>query len=135
MNAQRMAANKRTGKSWSAVVGRLTAGRARFEALVAEALDGLPSDFAHALSNVEVLIEDTAPDPGLLGLYEGIPQTDRDGAYAGVLPDRITIYRRSIERIATSEDDLRKIVRDTVLHEIAHHFGISDERLRELGAD
>jgi predicted Zn-dependent protease with MMP-like domain len=128
-------ASKKIGKSWAPVVGELAGRKARFEALVAHALDDLPDDFARAMENVDVIVEDTAPEPGLLGLYEGIPQTNRGSAYAGVLPDRITIFRRSIERIARDDDHLRKLVRDTVVHEIAHHFGISDERLRELGAD
>jgi predicted amidohydrolase/predicted Zn-dependent protease with MMP-like domain len=128
-------ATKKIGTSWAPAVSHLAGNRARFEQLVAEALDSLPEDFARAMENVDVIIEDVAPEPGLLGLYEGVPQTDRGSAYAGVLPDRITIFRRSIERIAKDDDDLQRIVRDTVVHEIAHHFGISDARLRELGAD
>jgi predicted Zn-dependent protease with MMP-like domain len=106
----------------------------RFEELVREALDGLPDWVARRLDNVEVLIEDEPP-PGanLLGLYEGIPLTRRGMSYAGVLPDRITLFRGPIERAARRDDDLRRIVRDTVVHEFAHFFGISDERLRELG--
>jgi predicted Zn-dependent protease with MMP-like domain len=111
------------------------AGRRRFEALVAEALDSLPPAFAAAMSNVEIVVEDTSEEPGLLGLYQGIPLTSRDSGYAGVLPDRITIYRRAVEKLATGEEDLRRIVRETVEHELAHHFGIDDERLRDLGRD
>lgn len=83
--------------------------------------------------NVEVIVEDAPGREGLLGLYEGIPQPSRGAGYAGVLPDRITIYRLPIEARARSDEDLEREVRKTVWHEIAHHFGISDERLRELG--
>ncbi len=112
----------------------MESGRA-FEALVESALEDLPATFAEALSNVEVIIDENSPPTGLLGLYEGIPLTERDSGYAGVLPDRITIFRRQIERIARDESHVREIVKDTVLHEIAHHFGISDDRLHELGRD
>ena len=89
------------------------------------------------MENVEVLLEDAPPpgQPGLLGLYEGIPLSQRGMSYAGVLPDRITLFRRAIEREARgSAERLREIVQHTVVHEIAHHFGISDDRLRELDA-
>jgi predicted Zn-dependent protease with MMP-like domain len=109
--------------------------RRRFEALVADALDGLPQWIRERLENVAVVVEDDPPhgQPSLLGLYRGIPLTRRGGAYAGVLPDRITLYRRTIEAVSRSDDDLRERVRHTVVHEFAHHFGISDDRLRELG--
>jgi predicted Zn-dependent protease with MMP-like domain len=110
----------------------------RFERLVAEALDGLPEWVRQRLDNVEVLVEDDAPagQPGLLGLYEGIPMTERGMDYAGALPDRITLFRRTIERYAGPDDDaVRRMVGDTVIHEVAHFFGISDERLHELGRD
>ena len=105
----------------------------RFERLVAEALDELPAWVLERLDNVEVLIEDDPP-PGqhLLGLYEGIPLTERGMNYAGVLPDRITLFRRPIIRHARSDADLKDTVKHTVVHEIAHFFGISDDRLREL---
>jgi predicted Zn-dependent protease with MMP-like domain len=106
----------------------------RFEELVAEALDGLPRWVQEKLDNVEVLIEGRPPrgHPGLLGLYEGIPLTKRGSGYFGVLPDRITLFRSSISRQAIDEEDLKRLVGHTVVHEIAHFFGISDDRLREL---
>jgi predicted Zn-dependent protease with MMP-like domain len=106
----------------------------RFEELVVEALDGLPAWVHDRLENVEVLIVDRPPpdQPGLLGLYEGIPLVERGMGYAGVLPDRITLFRWSIQRHARDEDNLRDVVRHTVVHEVAHFFGISDDRLREL---
>lgn len=106
----------------------------RFEELVAEALDGLPEWVQERLDNVEVLIEDRPPQgrPGMLGLYEGIPLTRRGSGYFGVLPDRITLFRSSISREAFDEEDLKRVVGHTVVHEIAHFFGISDDRLREL---
>ena len=110
--------------------------RERFDELVSQALDGLPEWVRMRLSNVAVLVEENGPreQPGLLGLYEGIAQTRRGGWYSGALPDRITLFRDAIERIARGDPErLRRIVAHTVAHEIAHHFGISDERLRELG--
>jgi predicted Zn-dependent protease with MMP-like domain len=108
-----------------------------FEQLVEEALDELPEWVLQSLDNVEVMVEEDPPpdQPGLLGLYEGIPLTRRGLNYFGVLPDRITLFRRSIEREAGSDEDLKRIVADTVVHEVAHFFGISDERLEELGRD
>ena len=106
--------------------------RALFEELVAQALDDLPEEFARQMENVAVVVEDEPTEP-LLGLYEGIPHTRRGPGYWGVLPDRITIYRRPLERHARSRQELAEEVRRTVWHEIAHHFGVSDERLRELG--
>jgi predicted Zn-dependent protease with MMP-like domain len=106
----------------------------RFEELAAEALDGLPEWVRQRLENVDVLIApDPPPDqPGLLGLYQGVPLTRRGFGYSGVLPDRITLFRSGILRGAQTEDDVRQSVRRVVVHEIAHFFGISDERLREL---
>jgi predicted Zn-dependent protease with MMP-like domain len=111
--------------------------RKRFEQLVAEAIDSLPAWVLERLENVDVVIEEEPPDddPDLLGLYEGIPLTERGMDYAGVLPDRIVLFRRTIEAEAEDEEDLKRIVADTVVHEIAHFFGISDDRLRELGWD
>jgi len=106
---------------------------ARFERMVSEALDSLPPELGELMRNVVVLVEHSDGPPGLLGLYEGIPLTARSSSYAGVLPDRITIYRRAICANAWSEWDVEDQVRKTVIHEVAHHFGISDERLRELG--
>lgn len=117
--------------------------RDRFEELVAAALDELPDWVLDRLENVEVLVEDVPPpgEPNLLGLYQGVPLTQRY-EYSGALPDRITLYRRSIEAHAWAEaggrpdgEALRRVVTETVVHEFAHFFGISDERLRELGRD
>jgi predicted Zn-dependent protease with MMP-like domain len=105
----------------------------RFEEMVATALDGLPEKLGQLMSNVAVTVEDGPGPPGLLGLYEGIPLTSRTTYYAGVLPDRITIYRQAICAICNSEDEVADQVRRTVVHEVAHHFGIDDERLGELG--
>jgi predicted Zn-dependent protease with MMP-like domain len=107
---------------------------ADFERLVSEALDDLPDDIRGLMSNVAVTVEDEPP-PGrnLLGLYEGIPWGRRGPYYAGALPDKITIYRGPIERMTGGNPErLRFQVRRTVFHEIAHHFGISDERLVEI---
>jgi predicted Zn-dependent protease with MMP-like domain len=109
----------------------------RFEELVAEALDSLPDWVQERLDNVEVMVEDRPPQgrrgSRLLGLYEGIPLTQRTSSgYFGVLPDRITLYQSNLERISRDEEDLRRHVRHTVVHEIAHFFGISDDRLREI---
>ena len=103
-----------------------------FEQEAQAAIDGLPAELRDAMSNVSVVIEDEPP-PGqsLLGLYQGIPLTRRGSYYGGVLPDKITIYRGPLERLY-SGDELVRQVRRVVLHEIAHHFGISDERLIEL---
>jgi predicted Zn-dependent protease with MMP-like domain len=106
----------------------------RFQVLAAQALDSLPAWIQERLDNVEVLIEDDPPpdQPTLLGLYEGIPLTRRGFGYSGVLPDRITLFRRTIESVARTDEQLRQAVRDTVVHEVAHFFGISDARLDEL---
>ena len=110
------------------------ATRERFEELVVEAVDGLPSWVRERLDNVEILVEDLAPPggAGLLGLYEGIPLTQRGSNYFGVLPDRITLFRSNLERLAPDEAALRSLVQHTVVHEVAHFFGISDERLVEM---
>ncbi len=105
----------------------------RFEELVADALDALPAELARVMDNVVVLVEDDAPEPGLLGLYEGVALTSRGSAYAGVLPDRITIFRGPILARCRTEAEAVTEVLVTVVHEVAHHFGIDDERLHELG--
>jgi predicted Zn-dependent protease with MMP-like domain len=112
-------------------------GAEEFEELVADALDELPQEIARLMDNVAIFVEDEAPDgENLLGLYEGIPLTERTSSYAGaVLPDRISIYRRNILAICDTADDVRDEVEITVVHEIAHHFGIDDHRLHELGYD
>lgn len=108
--------------------------RARFEELVSEALDEIPPEFAAAMTNVVVLVEDRDPaEPSLLGLYHGIALTERTSEYGGVLPDRIFIYREAILDICHTEDDVVDEVAITVVHEIAHHFGVDDERLHDLG--
>ena len=112
-----------------------------FEAAVNDALDRIPPDLARTMNNVAIFIEDDyTPQPGddpdtvLLGLYEGVPLTERDSWWdAGSLPDRITIYRQPILDICETRDDVIEEVTVTVVHEIAHHFGISDDRLHELG--
>jgi len=118
----------------------------RFEELVEEALTEIPATLWSAIDNVFVTVEewptqqqlqsaDIGPGSLLLGLYEGVPLTARTHAYGLVPPDKITIFRRPILRVCPPNDDaIREQVRRTVLHEIAHHFGISDARLHELGA-
>ena len=110
-------------------------GAAEFEGLVNEALDAIPDELADLIENVVVLVEDDAPadDPDLLGLYDGVALTERYGDYGMVLPDRIFIYRRPLLEMCASEEELVREVRITVVHEIAHHFGIDDDRLHELG--
>ncbi len=111
--------------------------RAEFEKLVSEAIDEIPSDFLAQMKNVAVVVEDEPSqeqleklrlrkDTALLGLYEGVPQTRRNAAYGMVLPDKITIFKNPIELVASTPAEIKKIVQDTVRHEIAHHFG-SDE--------
>ena len=106
-----------------------------FEALVSQALDDIPDELASLIENVVVLVEDDSPadDPDLLGLYDGVALTERYGDYGMVLPDRIFIYRRPRLQMCDSAEQLVEEVRITVVHEIAHHFGIDDDRLHELG--
>lgn len=113
-----------------------------FEDLVADAIDSLPLELAVRMENVEVVVEDEPPPemiarlaPGstLLGLYHGVPLTQRGQFYDRMLPDKISIYRGPITRMARTPDRIREQVRRTVIHEIAHHFGIDDDRLHELG--
>ncbi len=105
----------------------------RFAELVAEALDAIPEELGRLMDNVNVFVDDHSPPGGLLGLYEGVPLTQRE-AYGGmVMPDRITVFRRAICAAAVDEDEVRDQVRVTVVHEVAHHFGIDDDRLEELG--
>ena len=107
-----------------------------FEQLVEDAIASVPEPLAGFMSNVGVIVDEQAPPwQSVLGLYQGIPLTRRGVNYAAALPDKITIFRRPIERVyGTEPERLRDGVRHVVVHEIAHHFGISDERLRELGA-
>ena len=117
---------------------------AEFEKLVLEALDQIPDEISDRLDNVDVVVEDwptseqmagSGIEDGhyLLGLYEGIPLTDRYG-YDMVLPDKITLFQKPIEAICSSDEEIVTEVRTTVVHEVAHHFGIDDDRLEELGA-
>jgi predicted Zn-dependent protease with MMP-like domain len=106
--------------------------REEFEELVADALDSLPPELAKLMDNVAVMVEDQGRSPNILGLYQGVPLTRRWG-YAGAAPDRITIYQWPICVRARDADEVREQVRRTVIHEVGHHFGIDDPRLRELG--
>jgi predicted Zn-dependent protease with MMP-like domain len=106
----------------------------RFDELVSDALDLIPPDLAAAFDNVVVLVEGRDPgEPDVLGLYQGVALTERDSTYSGVLPDTITIYRDALLDVCDTEADVVEEVAITVIHEIAHHFGIDDERLHELG--
>jgi len=113
----------------------------RFRKLVEEALDSLPEEFAKRLNNVSVIVEDfpsrellrslkLPPWALLFGLYQGVPQTKRI-SYSGVLPDKITIFKKSIERVSNTEEEIKAQIRATVIHEIGHHFGLSEEDLRK----
>jgi predicted Zn-dependent protease with MMP-like domain len=117
--------------------------RRRFEQLVAEAIESLPGDFKEKMDNVAVVVEDL-PTPRearrsggggrrLLGLYQGHPLTRRDSRYGMVFPDKITIFQANVEAVCRGDEEIVEEVRRTVLHEIAHHFGIDDARLHELG--
>ncbi|CAN5650190.1 metallopeptidase family protein [soil metagenome] len=108
--------------------------RQRFDELVSDALDLIPAELATAIDNVVVLVEDrNLEEPDLLGLYEGVALTERDSFYAGSLPDTITIYRGALLQMCDSEQQVVDEVAVTVIHEVAHHFGIDDDRLHELG--
>lgn len=118
--------------------------RGRFEHLVIASLDALPDEFLTALDNVDVVVEDEpsaeqlaaaglAEGETLFGLYEGVPLTERTSGYGFVAPDKISIFRGPITREARDDEEIERIVQETVIHELAHHFGISDDRLRELG--
>jgi predicted Zn-dependent protease with MMP-like domain len=113
---------------------RMELDRPAFEALVEQALDEIPDELARLVHNVVVLVEDEAPAdaPDLLGVYDGVSLTDRGTDHTG-LPDRITIFRRPLLEMCADDDELVREVRITVVHEIAHHFGIDDQRLHELG--
>jgi len=109
---------------------------ASFEEHVRAALDSLPPDLARALENVAVVVEDEHPeDPDLLGLYHGVPLPERDSHYGGQLPDKISIYRLPLEESFPDPEELEEEIRITVLHELAHYFGIDEDRLEELGYD
>jgi len=107
----------------------------RFDELVDAAFARIPPELAAMLDNVVLFVEDDAPadDPDLLGLYDGTPLTERDSTYAGVLPDRIFVFRNPTLRLCDTEEQVVTEVETTVAHEIAHHFGIEDDRLHDLG--
>jgi predicted Zn-dependent protease with MMP-like domain len=109
--------------------------REHFETLVTAALDGIPAELLGKIDNCVILVEEFSPpdEPVLLGLYDGIPLTERGENYGAVLPDRILIFRQPILAICDTVEEVVRQVRITVVHEIAHHFGIDDERLHELG--
>ncbi|MET8796210.1 metallopeptidase family protein [Nocardia sp. NPDC004568] len=107
---------------------------ARFEELVGDALDQIPAELTRAIDNVVILIEPRNPDdPHLLGLYHGIALTERDSHYGGSLPDTVTIYRDALLDVCADESEVIEEVRITVIHEIAHYFGIDEDRLHQLG--
>ncbi len=114
--------------------GVVDVSRRRFEELVSDALDEVPEPLTRLMDNVVVLVEERdAETPDLLGLYEGVALTERGHDYGGMLPDRITVYRQAILDICETEADVVEEVAVTVVHEIAHHFGIDDDRLHDLG--
>ena len=113
-----------------------------FENLVNESLENLPDFFKEKIENLSIVIEDkpksekSGGNKGgdiTLGLYQGVPLADRNHLYGLVLPDKITIYKKNIESVCRNESEIKTLIRQTVIHEIAHHFGISDERLKKLG--
>ena len=116
----------------------------RFEELVAKSVEELPEEIQDYLDNVDIVVEDepthaqqskgkTGKEYTLFGLYEGIPQTERGSHYGMVVPDRITIFKNSIESVCRNDDEIKREIGRVVRHEIAHHFGISDDRLEEMG--
>lgn len=107
--------------------------RERFAAMVGKALDGLPPKLGEVMRNVAVTVDHDGGPPGLLGLYRGVPLTERTTQYSEVLPDQITIYRQAICTVCRSDAEVVEQVRRTVIHEVGHHFGLDDTRLRELG--
>jgi len=111
----------------------LDVGEARFEELVESSLAQIPAELAELMENIALFVEDRGDPPDMLGLYDGVPLTERENYGGLVLPDRIFIYRMAILDICETEDDVIEEVLITVVHEIAHHFGIDDDRLHELG--
>jgi predicted Zn-dependent protease with MMP-like domain len=105
----------------------------RFDALASEALDSIPEGLARYMENVAVVVADQSEGHRLFGLYEGVPLTNRGNHYSGVAPDKITLYQQEISSVCSNESELIAQIRKTVIHEVAHHFGISDPRLKELG--
>ncbi len=113
----------------------MVVSQARFEVLVGKAIDLIPEDLIALIDNVVFLVEDEGEEPGILGLYDGVPLTERGDYGIGELPDRIFIYRMPICEICDNDEDVIHEVVTTVIHEVAHHFGIDDDRLEELGWD
>ncbi len=108
---------------------------AEFERAVDEALEAVPRELLELLDNVAIIVEDEPPEdePDLLGLYDGVPLTERDTSWAFALPDRILIFQGPLQRMCRSHEELLDEIAITVVHEIAHHFGIDDDRLHDLG--
>jgi predicted Zn-dependent protease with MMP-like domain len=106
---------------------------AAFEQLVTDALDSIPAGLRSQMENVAVVIDDESPPGNLYGLYVGVPLTERGNHYSSAAPDRITIYMATILAVCRTREEVVERVRTTVVHEIAHHFGIGDRRLEELG--
>jgi predicted Zn-dependent protease with MMP-like domain len=104
-----------------------------FEQLVSDALDGIPPDLRRHMDNVAVVVDEVSPPGSLLGLYEGIPLTRRGNHYTATVPDRITIFMATICQTCRTSTEVVEMVRKTVIHEVGHHFGIDDRRLKELG--
>ncbi len=114
-------------------LGMVTMSIEQFEELVTSALDGIPADLRASMENVAVVVDDLSPPGPLLGLYEGVPLTKRGNYYSASMPDRITIYMATICGSCKTTQEVVELVRKTVVHEIGHHFGIDDRRLKELG--
>jgi predicted Zn-dependent protease with MMP-like domain len=119
-----------------------TLDEAEFEAVVAEAVESLPAEFKAKLDNVEVVVEDVPPPQVrrrfprgrlILGLYQGVPHKRRHPNYALVLPDKISLYKRNIEMVCSSREEVYGRIYKTLLHEIGHHFSLSDRDLRDIG--
>jgi predicted Zn-dependent protease with MMP-like domain len=117
--------------------------REEFESAIADAVDSLPEEFLRRLDNVEIMWEDE-PQPEmvrrmggdtLLGLYEGVPLTERNQGYSMIMPDRITLYRRPIERVSRHRGETIRQIRATIIHEIGHYFGLSEAEIREAMGD
>ncbi len=105
----------------------------QFEELVTRALDGIPTNLRSSMDNVAVVVDDISPPGPLLGLYEGVPLTERGNYYSASMPDRITVYMATICDSCKTTEEVVELVRKTVIHEVGHHFGIDDQRLKELG--
>lgn len=127
------------GADFSPINRATTMHREEFEKVVEEALEQLPDEFTRNLDNIDIAIEDLPSGQRanskmiLLGLYQGVPLEKRSHYYAGVLPDKITLFQRNIEAVCKTRDEMIEQIKRTLLHEIGHYFGISDKRLRELG--